>query len=97
MSYQEPRPEREREREIIVTDTGRPGGGPGAVIAAVVGLIIVLLVGWFLLNMVGVFGTQGSEEGGTTDINVELPEGGGGDVGGDGGGDTGGGDTGGGG
>lgn len=87
---QEPR--QEREREIIVTDTGPRGGGVGAVVAAIVGLIIVLLVGWFLLNMVGVIG-QAGDEGGGADIEVEVPEGGGGQDGGgqDGGGQDGGG------
>ena len=38
----------EREREVIVTDTGRSRSGIGGVIAAVLGAIVVLIVAWLL-------------------------------------------------
>lgn len=75
-----------REREVIVTDGGR-SSGVGTVIAAVLGLLIVLLVGWFL------FAGFGGDSGDTSidvpdevDVNVD-PGGEGGDTGGDTGGE----------
>ena len=68
-----------REREVIVTDTGR-GSGVSTVVAAVIGIILVLLVGWFLFNMVG--GDAGDSGGMDvpSEINVDVgtDEGGGG-------------------
>lgn len=61
---------RDREREVIVTDGGRGGGGAGAVIAAVVGVILILVVGWFLLNMLGIM-ERGTDDG-SNGVNVEL-------------------------
>lgn len=74
-----------REREVIVTD-GNRSSGVGTVIAAVLGLLIVLLVGWFLFAG---FGGDGDD---TTidvpdevDVNVDPGSGdSGGDTGGEG-------------
>lgn len=78
MSTHDPHPDDRREREVIVTDRGR-GGGVGTVIAAVIGLLVVLLVGWFLLTALNVIGDG---DGGTTvdvpsEVNVDVDEGGG--------------------
>jgi hypothetical protein len=71
-------PPREREREVIVTDGGRRGGS-GAVIAAVLGVLAVILVIWLLAG--GLF--IGSEGGDATvdvpsemDVNVDSGDGG---------------------
>jgi hypothetical protein len=80
-----------RFREIIVTDGGRDGGA-GAVIAAVIGVILVLVLGWFLLNMLGIMerGTDTPDNG--EHVEVEFPDAT--DAPEDGGDDPGGGDTG---
>jgi hypothetical protein len=57
------------EREIVVDD--RPRGGGGGLIAAVVGIILVLIVGWFLLNALGVM-NDAAEEGGIPSGEVEV-------------------------
>ncbi|MDX1620683.1 MAG: hypothetical protein R3320_06820 [Nitriliruptorales bacterium] len=75
-----------REREVIVTDRDR-SSGIGSVIAAIIGIIVVGLIAWFL------FAGFGGGEGDTAELNVDAPEEV--TVDGDGGGDSGGGDTGG--
>lgn len=75
----------EREREVIVTDRGRSSGGVGAVIAAIIGIIVVGLIAWFLFAGFG--GGEGAED---ANLNVEVPEEVNVDTG-EGGGDTGGG------
>lgn len=42
----EPVREPRREREVIVTDGGR---GPGGIIAAIVAVIVVLIIGYFVV------------------------------------------------
>lgn len=75
----------EREREVIVTDGGRRSSGVGAVIAAIIGVIVVGLIAWFLFA--GGFGTSDGDD---ASVNVDVPEevnvdtDGGGDGGGDG-------------
>lgn len=56
-----------REREVIVTD-GRRSSGVGTVIAAVLGILAVLLVGYLLFNAFG------GEGGGTDELNLDAPE-----------------------
>ena len=51
------------DREYIVDD--RPRGGGGAV-AAIIGILLVLLLGWFLVNALGAL-----DEG---EVNVDAPE-----------------------
>lgn len=73
-------PRREREREVIVTDGGR-GNGMSTVVAAVIGIILVLLVGWFLFNVVG--GADSGDSGGAeidvpSEVNVDVDDGAGG-------------------
>lgn len=63
MAY-DPHPHEHREREVIV-ERGR--GGPGAVIAAIVAIVVLALVVWFLFT--NFLQDQGSEESG-----VDLPE-----------------------
>jgi hypothetical protein len=56
-----------RDREVVVRD----GGSPFGAIAAIIGLILVLVIGYFLLQAAGIFGG-----GGETNINapsVEIP------------------------
>ncbi len=77
-----------REREIIVTNgNGGGGNGVGATILAIVGILVVLLVGWFAIQAI-----SGSDGGGVDvpdEINLNVDDGSGG------GGETGGGETGG--
>lgn len=58
-----PRREPAREREVIVTGDGR---GPGGLIAAVVAIIVVLIVGYFIVQAV-----QGTE---TETPQVNVPD-----------------------
>ncbi len=59
----EPHPHEHREREIIV-ERGR--GGPGSIIAAIVAVVLLALVVWFLFtNFMG---------GERSDSEVDLPE-----------------------
>jgi hypothetical protein len=70
------------EREVIVTDNGR-SSGVGTVIAGVIGVLLVLLVGWFLLNSFG--GGSGETDVVPDEVNVDVDPGtGGGDSGGEG-------------
>ena len=78
----------EREREVIVTDRDS-SSGVGAVIAAIIGIIVVGLIAWFLFAGFG--GTDDSAE---LNVDVENPAEQVED--GSGGGDSGGGDSGGG-
>lgn len=66
-----------REREVIVTDRDR-GGGVGTVIAAVVGIILVLVVGWMLFAGGGADVDDGGiEVPSEVDVNVDAGNGGG--------------------
>lgn len=71
-----PEPERTREREVIVTDRGRPGAG--AVIATLLAIVALVLIGWLL------FFRGGGGEGATpddldvpseVDVNIDQPQG----------------------
>ena len=62
------------EREVVVDDRPARGGG-GGVIAAIVGVILVLLVGWFLLNALGIMGEaadNATDGGAQIDANVDV-------------------------
>ena len=59
-----------RDREVIITDGARDDS-PFGVIAAIVAIALVLLLGWFLLNAVGVLGGNATTEG--TDVEVDAP------------------------
>ncbi len=72
-----------REREVIVTDSGRSSGA-GGVFAAILALLVVLLIGWFLFN-----GFGGDGDGATNidiphEVDVNVNPGDGGDGGGEG-------------
>ena len=75
-----PRREPVREREVIVTDSGR-GSGVSSVVAAVIGIIVVLLVGWFLFNLVdsGDGGEGGLDVPSEVNVDVGTDGGGGGE------------------
>lgn len=61
------------EREVIVTE--RRGGGVGALIATVIGLLLLALIGWFLWNAF-----IAADDGGVLPENVEVNiDGGGGE------------------
>ncbi|CAN5750172.1 hypothetical protein BH23ACT5_BH23ACT5_24190 [soil metagenome] len=63
------------EREVIVTD-GRGGSGVGMILAAIIGVLGILLVVWLFLNLGG---NDGGEGGVIPDeINVDIDSGGGG-------------------
>ena len=61
------------EREVIVDDRPPRGGGGGGLVAAIIGVILVLLVGWFLLNALGIMGeaADNATDGG---VEVQVPE-----------------------
>lgn len=70
-----------REREVIVTNNGgdgHRGGGFGSTLLAIVGILVVLLVGFFAIQAIG-SGGDGMEIPNELDVNIN-----------DGGGDTGG-------
>jgi predicted metalloprotease len=65
--------ERPAEREVVVDDRPpRGGGGGGGLIAAIVGVILVLIIGWFLLNALGVMGEAADNAGESGDVNAEV-------------------------
>lgn len=71
---------RTREREVIVTDNGR-SSGVGTVIAGVIGVLLVLLVGWFLFSSFGGGSGDGSPLPDEVNVNVDPGTGGGGESG----------------
>ena len=58
------------EREVIVDDRPPRGGGGGA-IAAIVGVVLVLIVAWFVLQALDVFG-EAADNGVTIDPGAEV-------------------------
>ena len=64
-----------REREVVVerpverpiVDDRPPRGGGGGVVAAIIGIALLLLIGWFLLNTLNIIG-DAAEDG--VDVNV---------------------------
>ncbi len=66
-----------REREVIVTDNGRGDSSPMGMVMAIIGILVILLVGWFAINAIG---GSGDGEGVIPDdvnINVDQPDSGG--------------------
>lgn len=66
-----------REREVIVTDNGRSDSSPMGMVMAIIGILVILLVGWFAINAIG---GDGDGEGVIPDdvnINVDQPDQGG--------------------
>lgn len=55
-----------REREVIVTD-GRRDGGFGGTLVAIIGILVVLLVGYFAIQAIG-----GSDGGSVVPDNVDV-------------------------
>ena len=53
------------EREVILDDPP-PRRSSGGVVVPIVGMILVLLVGWFLLNALGILGEAAED----TDVSV---------------------------
>ena len=58
------------EREIIVDEGPRRGGGGGALVA-IVGVLLVLILAWFLLQALDVFG-EAAEDGNPPDARIEV-------------------------
>lgn len=54
------------EREVILDDPAPRRGGGGGVVVAIVGILLVLLVGWFLLNALGILGEAAED----SEVNV---------------------------
>ena len=61
------------EREVIV-DERPPRGGGGGLVAAIIGVILVLLVGWFLLNALGIMGEAAGNatDGGALELDANV-------------------------
>ena len=68
-----------REREVIVDrpvdqgvvyDEGPRRGGGGGVVAAILGIALLLLIGWFALKALGIM-----DDAADNGVNVEVPEG----------------------
>ena len=53
------------DREVIL-DEPAPRRSAGGLVVPIVGIILVLLVGWFLLNALGILGDAAED----TDVNV---------------------------
>lgn len=73
--------ERPAERERVVEERGAPppGRGGGGIVAAIIGIILVLIIGWFLLNALGIMGeaADNATDGGETqqiegDLDVDV-------------------------
>jgi hypothetical protein len=60
------------EREVILDDRPRRGGGGGA-IAAIVGVVLIAILAWFLLQTLGILG-EAAENGEVNppDVNIEA-------------------------
>ena len=56
----------ERDRVIVTDDRPR---GVGGLVATIVGVVVVLLVAWFLLNALGILG-DAAEDG----VEVNVPD-----------------------
>lgn len=69
MSAEYPREPREpvRDREVIVSEPA--GGGPGGVIAVIIGIVALVLVVWLLISTLG-----GSGEDLEVDGGLDVPE-----------------------
>ena len=65
----------EREREVIVTDGGRSGGGAAV---AIVAIVLVLLVALFFLFGRGMLNGEPATKSIKADVDVNLPSTGGG-------------------
>jgi len=65
----------EREREIIVTDGGRSGGGSAL---AIVAIVLVLLVALFFLFGRGMLSSEPATKTIKADVDVNVPAAGGG-------------------
>ena len=59
------------EREVILDDPA-PRRSSGGVVVPIVGMILVLLVGWFLLNALGILGEAAEDTGGSVPIEVDA-------------------------
>ena len=72
--------ERPAEREVVVDERPARGGG-GGIVAAIIGVILVLLIGWFLLNALGIMGeaADNATDGGGAEVQVDVPAEGGGE------------------
>ena len=72
MSAEYPREPREpvRDREVIVSEPA--GGGPGGVIAVIIGIVALVLVVWLLISMLGGDGEQNLEIDGGVDVPEEI-------------------------
>lgn len=55
------------DREVILEEPAPRRGGGGGVVVAIVGIILVLLVGWFLLNALGILNDAAE------DTEVQVP------------------------
>jgi len=64
------------DREIVIDE--RPARGGGGAVAAIIGILLVLLLGWFLLNALGIL-DDALDDGAASEVdaNVQLddPEG----------------------
>ena len=54
------------DREVVLEEPAPRRGGGGSVVVALVGIILVLLVGWFLLNALGILNDAAED----TDVSV---------------------------
>ena len=56
------------ERDVVVHEAPRRGGGAG-VVAAIVGVLLLVLLGWFALRALNVMGDAADSE-----VEVDVPE-----------------------
>ena len=58
------------DREVVVEDRRRSGAG--GLIGAIVAIALVLLVGWFLLNALGILGDAASDGSVVPELDVNA-------------------------
>lgn len=67
------RDDRPVEREVVVDDRPPSRGGGGGIVAAIIGVLLVVLLAWFLFSVLGVM-DRGVEGGIDADVNIEQQE-----------------------
>lgn len=67
------RDDRPVEREVVVDDRPPSRGGGGGIVAAIIGVLLVVFLAWFLFSVLGVM-DRGVEEGIDAEVNIEQQE-----------------------
>jgi hypothetical protein len=73
-SVQPPKPAPEREREIIISNSGGKGTGASTAIVAIFAVVALLIIGFLVFTFIEREGGLLPDE---IDVNIVVPEGGG--------------------